>query len=317
MLTLCGKGFTKKKLRYPVVTIGNFDGVHTGHQKIIQKALRVAEPRNGEVVVLTFRPHPEHRLSPGTGPGLLTLDHEKEILIKEMGISVLWFYPFTIKTSRLTAEEFMTETVCRQISAKEIVIGQDHRLGRKGEGTSDFIRKWGKKEGIRVHLVLPKKAEKVKISSTWVRKWLHHGDIHRVNRLLGHPYMFSGKVIKGHGVGRTLGFPTANIRAEVRDKLLPGSGVYFVRAKTGRKMYDGALFVGKRETFLDTNFSAELHFMNFKGDLYGRNVLIYVVARIRDIRKFKEKSALAKKIKTDLEEINKIKQKNKRMLEVL
>jgi riboflavin kinase/FMN adenylyltransferase len=295
------------------VAIGNFDGVHLGHRKVVEILKKRAVKCKGASVVVAFDPHPEHVLSPETGPKLLTTVDEKRVLLEELGVDAFVALAFDTALAELPPLQFIRRYMLEQLGAGEIVVGRDHRFGRRAEGDADFIRKTARELGLRTEVVEPVLQGGKQVSSTWIRKWLAHGDLERANALLGHPYLIAGEVVRGEGVGRRLGFPTCNLRAASPHKLVPSGGVYRAKVKVGESTFSGAFYVGSRPTFEGALQRMEVHLLDFNGDLYGEYVLLYVFQRIREDRKFRNAEELSVQIQQDVEMIRQWKEEDRPM----
>jgi riboflavin kinase/FMN adenylyltransferase len=303
MFLIEGEEFHNSLNQYPVVTIGNFDGVHRGHRKILEQGLKKARTHNGHLIVLTFFPHPEQILFPEKAPKLLCSNEEKAFLMSQLEVDALWVIPFSKALAALTAEKFLLDYVIHPIHPKEIVLGHDHRFGKQTDGKAETVKEICDRFSIVTDMVEPVMTQGERISSTKIRQLLNLGNIQEANLLLGHPYMIAGTVVKGEGRGKQLGFPTINIQLPVREKQLFPDGVYQVGVKAKEKNYLGALYVGERPTFNKKEKTIEIHILNFKDDLYGQNVLIYMNRKIRDDQKFKNAEDLINQIQIDIKSI--------------
>lgn len=283
-----------------VLTTGTFDGVHLGHRAILTYLEERARLVGGVPTLVTFDPHPREVIA-GVHVPLLTTMAERADLVESLGIERFVVLPFTRDLSNLEPEAYVTDVLLGQIGAKEIVIGYDHRFGRKARGDRDLLEALGREHGFSVD-VIPEQIEAgVTVSSTEIRQRLIAGEVERAAALLGRPYRFAGTVVRGEGRGRTIGFPTANVQPDHPRKLLPGVGVYAVRAhgETGDRL-DGMMNVGRRPTFeQDGALKAEVHLFGTDADLYGRRIAVDVIARIRDERRFDGPNALVAQLRED------------------
>lgn len=285
----------------PVVTIGSFDGVHKGHVQVIASLKRVAEYLQGETVIISFEPHPREVLYPlEKKPGILTTLDEKAAILESLGVAHLIILPFTRALAELTYSDFVRNLLVDRIGVKGLVIGYDHRFGRNREGTFDKLKVLSEKYHFYLEQEEVYEEHDINISSTKIRNALQIGDVVRVNEFLGYSYSLSGIVVQGDQIGRRMGFPTANIELKDERKLLPAVGVYAVKVFVGDNSYQGMLNVGVRPTVSCSGVvRIEVHIFDFKGNLYGCNVRIALVARIRGERKFDGKEELAEQLHRD------------------
>jgi len=286
------------ELKNPVATIGNFDGVHLGHRQIFQQLKNAAADLGGVSVVITFAPHPLKVLPSGKKLRLISTYEEKELLLEASGIDFLLVIPFSKQFAALTAREFVSDVLVRTLGIKKLIIGYDYAFGRNREGNIGLLRQLGKEFGFAVEVLEPIWDGKTIFSSTNIRKMIKDGNVRGVVALLGRQFSIKGKVIHGHNRGKALGFPTANLQTE--KELIPKCGVYAVKVKIDQKMYDGACNIGPNPTFDDEAISIEVFIFDFAGDLYGRNMEIFFIDRIRDERKFPDAATLQRAIETDV-----------------
>lgn len=283
-----------------VLTTGTFDGVHIGHRAILTYLVDRARRVGGVPTLVSFDPHPREVIAGIRVPLLSTLS-ERADLAEALGIERFVVLPFTRDLSNLEPEAYVTDVLLGQIGAKEIVVGYDHRFGRKARGDRDLLEALGRVHGFSVD-VIPEQIEAgVTVSSTEIRQRLAAGDVERAAALLGRPYRFAGTVVRGEGRGRTIGFPTANVLPEHDRKMLPAIGVYAVRAReTDGEWREGMMNVGKRPTFeQDGALKAEVHLFETEADLYGRRLVVDVIARIREERRFSGPDALVAQLRED------------------
>ncbi len=286
----------------PVVTIGTFDGVHLGHQKVIGRLKEIAASVDGETVIFTFSPHPRFIVSPEeTKLRLLTTPGEKLQLLEKAGINHLVNYPFTREFSQLSYAEFVETILVGRIKTYCLVIGYDHKFGKNREGGFDFLNGCAEKFGFRLEKLDALVEDNIHISSSRIRSALQEGDIIRANQMLGYEYTLSGKVVMGRRLGTTIGFPTANIESSDVYKLIPAHGVYAVRVIAGGELYKGMMNIGTRPTFNQNadQRSIEVNIFGFSGDLYGEIVTLRFVGKIRDELKFAGTEALVEQLKSD------------------
>ena len=284
------------KMRY-VATIGFFDGVHRGHQCLVSQVCELAHSLSCPSLIITFDRHPRQVRQSEYIPQLLSTLSEKKTLLSSCGIDRLEVLSFTEEMSRLTALSFMQQVLGAQLNVHTLVMGYDHRFGCNGGMFSDYAE-WGKQTGIDV--VLAHELEGEKVSSSRIRRFLAEGDVKQANRLLGYPYSLQGSVVSGHQIGRHIGFPTANVEVQ-KEKLLPACGVYAVRVKVEKEYaYDGMLCIGHRPTLRNGNeLSVEANLFGFSGDLYGKQVTLSLVDRLRDEQPFSSVQALQQQLKQD------------------
>ncbi|GAB5416495.1 MAG: bifunctional riboflavin kinase/FAD synthetase [Crocinitomicaceae bacterium] len=301
------QGFeTLEDIPNPVLTIGTFDGVHLGHQKIINRLNEEAEKVGGESVLFTFYPHPRMVLYPDShGLKLIQTQVEKIDKLRRFGLQNIIVHPFTKDFSRLTALEFVRDYLVNQLKVKKMVIGYDHQFGKNREGSIDFLRDVSDTYGFEVIEIPAKEINDVNVSSTKVRNAIQQGELAQVQHFLGEPFELHGRVVNGQAMGRQIGFPTANIDVESDIKLLPKSGVYAVNIMMGDGMiYEGMMNIGHKPTVADTNqLSIEVHLFDFKGDLYNQYVTVQLLSRFRDEQKFDSVYDLKEQLQKDESDI--------------
>lgn len=285
----------------PVVTTGTFDGVHLGHQRIIQRLKEVAQKEGGETVLLTFHPHPRLVLFPGTPLSLLTTQEEKAMLLERAGIDHLIVYPFTREFSQLSSNEFIRNILVERIGTKKLVIGYDHHFGHNREGSFEHLKEFGPVYGFTVEEIPAQDVDNVNVSSTRIRNALNSGNIAVANTYLGYQYFLSGTVVKGKQLGRTLGYPTANIQVQDPHKLVPADGIYAVKVGYGNNILKGMLSIGMNPTVNGQSRTIEVNIFNFDKDIYGETITIWFHSRIREEVKFESLEAMVKQIDNDKE----------------
>jgi len=285
----------------PVVTIGTFDGVHLGHQKILQTLLDEAQRIDGESVLLTFYPHPRMILYPEShGMKLLQTQAEKMEKLAEFGLQNLIIYPFSFDFSRLTALEFVRDILVNKLHVRKIVIGYDHQFGKNREGNIQYLKDIAETYEFEVIEIPAQDIDEVNISSTKIREALLKGDVKRAAVFLGQCYQLSGKVIRGRALGRTIGYPTANIEVNSDLKLVPGIGVYAVEVYVEGKTLRGMLNIGRRPTVVSTdNVNLEVHILDFQEDIYDKVITLRFIEWIRDEQKFESVEALKQQLQKD------------------
>jgi riboflavin kinase/FMN adenylyltransferase len=282
-----------------IVTIGTFDGVHLGHKKILEKIVENAHSQNCESLVLTFFPHPRTILQADSEMKQLNTLAEKTNLLSALGIDNLVIHPFDAAFSRLTAEEFVKQVLVDTFKIKKIIIGHDHRFGRNRTANIDDLIEFGNKFGFEVEEISAKEINEVSISSTKIRNALTEGNIELANNYLGYYYSLTGIVSKGKQLGRTIGFPTANIKIVEEYKLIPQNGVYIVQSNLDGIMYHGMMNIGTRPTVDGTTQTIEIHFFDFQKELYNQKITISLLHRIRSEQKFESVDALKKQLDKD------------------
>ena len=288
------------KLVRPVLTIGNFDGVHRGHQALFERVKEWAKEIEGQSVVMTFHPHPMVVLSPENRPQFITPYERKLQLIEDSGVDVTIVAPFDRDFARVSAPHFIEEFLVERIRVRAIVVGHDYRFGRNREGDTRLLKEMGKRFGFEVETVAGIEIDGILVSSTAIRKLIKDGDLQRANKLLGRPYEIRGKVIKGRDRGgRILGFPTANI--QLGDQISPKFGVYVVEVDVNGTTYGGAANLGVNPTFGDNRVSLEVYILNFNRNIYGKTIVVRFLSRIRDETAFSSPKALKEQIQRDVE----------------
>lgn len=294
-------------LKNAVVTIGTFDGVHIGHQKIIARLTETAAQIGGEVVLLTFFPHPRMVLFPDDNDLVLLNTLEEKIkLLEKYGVRHLLVYPFSKEFSRTSSTEFVRDILVNKIGTKKLVIGYDHHFGRNREGSFNELLELSSLYGYEVEKIPEQDIDDVAVSSTKIRKSLLSGDIKTATAFLGHPYSITGKVVKGKQIGRTLGFPTANIHVEEKYKLIPANGVYAVNVEINTRLLKGVLSIGNRPTFDNGERSIEVHIFNFNEDIYNSSLSIYFNGFLRPDLKFDSAETLKSQMLQDKEQAIKL-----------
>ncbi|WP_114750791.1 bifunctional riboflavin kinase/FAD synthetase [Pleomorphovibrio marinus] len=274
-------------IQHPVVTIGTFDGVHLGHQKILKRLGEIANAINGETVLVTFWPHPRMVLNPeGHNIKLLSSFEEKKALLRQYGVDHLISIRFTKAFSQTSSQSFVEDILIEKIGTQKLVIGYDHRFGRGREGSFEHLKANQDKYGFELEEISRQDIDNNGISSTKTRVALESGDLDTAKAFLGRPYELSGTVIKGKQIGRSLGFPTANIEVANPNKLIPMDGVYVVEVEWEGMLKEGMLNIGNRPTLSGQNKTVEVHVFEFEGDLYGKQIKVYFHDFLRREKKF-------------------------------
>lgn len=286
-------------LPYAVATTGTFDGVHIGHQRIIQRLNQVAEKFGGESVLLTFDPHPRQVLQPEVNLNLLTTLTEKIALLEKTGLQHLIIHPFTLEFSRTSSLDFVRDLLVNRIGVKKLVIGYDHHFGRNREGSFEHLKEFGPVYGFDVEEISAQLIDEVAVSSTKVRNALNSGAVEQAKDYLGHPYTIQGVVTAGQQLGRTLGFPTANLQLESHHKLIPAHGVYAGYATILGRRHPCMCNIGVRPTLGQTQTVVEVHLLHFHGDIYHQTLELELYHRLRDEKKFEGLDALKIQLQKD------------------
>jgi riboflavin kinase / FMN adenylyltransferase len=286
----------------PAVAIGNFDGVHLGHQALVGAAVADARADAGTPMVLTFDPHPARVIAPERAPRtLLTLEQRAEVLA-ELGIDVVAVLDFDAALAALSPEEFVGEVLVRRLGAKVVVVGERFRFGHARAGDAALLARLGAASGFRVHALPVVLQDGQPVSSSRIRAALAEGDVVAAARLLGRPFFIDGRVVRGDGRGRQIGVPTANL--ESLNESLPANGVYAAWARTAKdaKHWPAVVNLGQRPTFEGRGGSLEAHLLGFLGDVYGSLLRLSFVKRLRDERRFAGAAELVEQIRRDVED---------------
>jgi len=282
-----------------VVALGVFDGIHLGHREILTRAVTRARAARLAAVACTFDRHPMEVLQPDRAPLPITTLDERLALIAATGIDTTLVLPFTRELAAIEPETFVRDVLVERLRARVVVVGTDHRFGRGARGDARLLERLRPELGFDVEVVLPLAIDGEPVSSTEIRTALARGEVERAARLLGRPYRACGRVVQGAGRGRTLGFPTANLRMDL--PLLVPTGVYACRARCGSATYRAMVNVGNRPTFEGQTFAIEAYLLDFSGDIYDRSVCLDFHRRVRDERKFGSVEALKEQIARDVE----------------
>jgi riboflavin kinase/FMN adenylyltransferase len=279
--------------------LGTFDGVHIGHKKILERITQNTENGKYESLVLTFFPHPRMVLQEKSEIKLLNTIDEKIDLLEMAGIENLVIHPFDEKFSRLTAEEFVSTVLVKQFNIQKIIIGHDHRFGRNRTANIDDLIAFGKQYGFEVEQISAQEINDISVSSTKIRTALEEGDISLANEYLGYDYFLTGTIIKGKQLGRTIGFPTANLKIEENYKLIPRNGVYIVSSFINNERFFGMMNIGYNPTVGGENQSIEINFFDFNQDLYHQKITVSILQRIRSEQKFESVLLLKTQLEID------------------
>lgn len=298
MITIRSIDEIPKGLPLPVVTIGNFDGVHLGHREIFRRVREAASACGGVSMVITFEPHPLTVVPAQRSIQLITTAAEKEVLIGAAGIDYLLVIPFTPEFSQFAAGDFVSEVLMGRIGLRRLIIGYDYAFGRNREGNIDLLGNLALKYGFTLEVLSPIGSGGHVFSSSEIRNMVRAGEVDRVAALLGRHYSLGGRVVRGHGRGCSLGFPTANV--ETDHELFPADGVYAVKVRIGSGMYDGACNIGRKPTFGAESRTIEVHLIDFVGDLYGQSLRIFYIERLRGEQEYPDAAALRNAINADV-----------------
>ena len=294
-----------EKIHHPVITIGTFDGVHIGHQKIIKQLNEEAEKVNGESVLFTFYPHPRMVLYPEShGVKLIQTQEEKLAKLQKMGLKNCIVFPFTFEFSRMTALEFVRDFLVNKLHVKKLVIGYDHQFGKNREGSIQFLKDICDTYDFEVIEIPAQDIDEVNVSSTKIRDAILEGNIEKANDYLGDLFELSGTVVKGNQLGRTIGYPTANIVLNSDLKLIPGNGVYAVRVLVRGTWFDGMMNIGMRPTVSSNGGrTIEVNIFDFDETIYDETVTVQFLSKWRDEQKFNGLDELKNQLKIDEETI--------------
>ncbi len=294
----------QKPLKNAVITIGNFDGVHIGHQALFHEVIEHAAAVSGTSVAVTFEPHPIRVLTQNNHPPLITLYEQKVELIERSGIDMLIIIPFTREFASMSAKAFVQDLLIRRIGMKAVVVGKDYTFGRDREGDLNLLRTFAKEFDFEITVAdwvsMPREGVG-RISSTKIRQLVTEGRVSKAHKMLGRHYQIRGTVVTGRNRGgKLLGFPTANIK--LNDELCPKTGVYAVTVQHHGKWYNGVANIGFSPTFDDHIFTVEVYILDFEEDIYGQKIRVNFVKRLRDEKKFSSVAELAEKIQNDVKE---------------
>lgn len=298
MRIIRGIGKLRQRYKNPVIAIGVFDGLHHGHQRVIHHTIKRARRINGTAMVMTFFPHPVNVLRPREHlPLIVSLPYRLK-LIEQLGVDICIVIPFNKRFAHLTPEKFIKRYLCEKIKPKEVIVGDDFRFGQNREGTLDYFRSAGKRYGFEVDTIHVKRGGKKTVSSSRIRKFIAAGKLREASHLLDRPVSILGRVVHGDARGKTLGYPTANINPY--NVILLPPGVYLVNIRFKRRTYHGIANIGQRPSFKKKGkVNIEVFIFDFKKDLYGKEIVIEFMKRLRDEQQFPSKTALIKQIRID------------------
>jgi riboflavin kinase / FMN adenylyltransferase len=289
-----------ERFKNPVLTIGNYDGLHMGHRLIIERVKKRAREIDGTAMLITFDPHPHHLLRPERELAAITTKEEKKRLIEETGIDVLFILPFTREFAEMSPETFVNTILIGPLTIKGLIIGFDFKFGWHGKGDISFLKKVSREHGFFLEVIPAVTLDGEKIGSNRIRKFVVDGDVERAAKMLGRPYMIAGIVRHGAGRGRLMGFPTINLETEY--PLIPNNGVYITQVEVDGRPYQGVTNVGFNPTFGQGQArSIETFMLDFEGDLYDENVKLFFLKRVREEVKFASVDGLKERIGKDIE----------------
>jgi riboflavin kinase/FMN adenylyltransferase len=298
-----------RPLAAPAIALGNFDGVHVGHQRLIERAVARAAEVDGDAVVYTFDPHPARVLAPKYAPPLITSRERKLELFAELGISVCVLEPFTPELAAMSPQTFLQQIVVDTLQARHVVVGYDFTFGKKRAGTTATLTEFGAAHGFETEIIEPVTVEGIIASSTKVREMVLEGNMEGAALLLGRPFDVDGQVVRGDGRGRTIGFPTANV--DMSTELVPATGVYAVRLllldDAAGTAIPGVANLGTKPTFKDDDAVAlEVHLFDFDEDIYGRPVRVSMIERLRGEKRFSGVEELVAQIRADADDAREV-----------
>lgn len=282
----------------PVLTLGNFDGIHLGHQLLLQRVVADAKEMGGRSVVLTFEPHPLQLLAPARAPRLILTHKDKMILLHSFGVDVVIIQTFNSAFAEVEAEAFVRRYLVERVGVRKMWVGKDLRFGKGRKGRVEDLIRWGAQAGFAVGIVEPVELAGVRISSSRIRNLIEQGEVGQAERFLGRYHFVSGRVVPGHQRGRQLGFPTANIVP--RTEVLPRDGIYATFMQVDDRLWPSATNIGTNPTFGKGPRTVESYLLDFSGDLYGRSVRLFFVSRIRDEKKFSCAESLVEQMREDV-----------------
>ena len=282
-----------------IVTLGTFDGVHIGHNAILDKICKVAKHENLESVILTFFPHPRKIVSNNYDIKLLNTIEEKAILLEKKGIQNFIVHPFDKTFSELSPREFVTQVLVDKLNIQKIIIGHDHKFGKDRAADFNDLINFGKEFGFEVEEISAQQINEVSVSSTRIRNSLLEGNVSLAKDYLGYPYVLTGNVVKGNQLGRTINFPTANIEIPEDYKLIPKNGVYIVTANVSNQTVFGMMNIGVKPTLGENKLAIEVHLLDFDKDIYKQKIQVHILERLRDEQKFESFEALKSQIELD------------------
>lgn len=280
-----------------VVTIGNFDGLHKGHQVLINKAVEYGKKQNIKSIVFTFENHPGNYFNSSSIKNIIT-NKEKIRILQKLGVDVIISIPFDEYMTKISADDFVKDILVKKLGAQKVIVGHDFTFARNKEGDSNLLKILAARYDFEVEIVKPIKINNIRVSSTYIRNLVAQGSVSRVKEYLGHDYEIEGEVIHSKKLGRQLGFPTANIEAK-DDMLIPRCGIYATKVNIDEKIYFGATNIGYNPTVKGEKLSIETNILNFDEDIYGKVIKIEFLERIREEKKFNSLEELKSQLKKD------------------
>jgi riboflavin kinase / FMN adenylyltransferase len=289
-----------KKNGRPIITVGTFDGVHQGHQKVIRYLVDRARNAKTPAIVYSFTPNPYYVVKGVSGQFLLTTDDEKLGLLESLGVDMVVLQPFTKEFAAILPEVFVAKYLVHHLRPQKIVAGYSHVFGNDGEGSETLLKECGKRFDFSVDVINAIELQNEKINSTTIRNYLKLGNVDKARFMLGRPYAVSGTVIKGEGRGRTLSMPTANLKPDWDQKIIPANGIYVGKARYKNEIYQGLIYCGKKPTFhADAPAGVEVHLFNFDQDLYNEKITIDFLTRVRGDKAFGGQDELVRQFADD------------------
>jgi riboflavin kinase/FMN adenylyltransferase len=294
----------------PVLTLGNYDGVHLGHKQIFQQVIDSAHRQSGTSIIFTFEPHPLQVLSPNHAPPMLNTFRRKMELFESFGIDVVICAEFTLEFAAMPPEDFVQKILVEKVGVQEVFVGYDYAFGKGKKGTTEALKRMGEEKNFKVTIVPAYTLEGEVVSTTGIRKRVQNGEMEEVSRMLGRTYATEGIVVPGDHRGKTLGFPTANIYSH--NQIYPKRGVYAVQVEHSGQLYDGVVNIGTHPTFGEGDVTIEVHIFDFHEEIYGQFVRVLYVKRIRDEVAFKSKEDLIQQSKKDINEAERLLEKRNR-----
>ncbi len=284
-----------------VLTIGTFDGIHIGHNKILKTLVEESKKNKLSSLIITFFPHPRMILQKSNEIKMIDTIDEKIHLLEKAGIDNLIIHPFDHNFSKIRAKDFVEDILVNKLKIKQIIIGYDHRFGKDREASVEDLKKFGLDYMFNVNEIPAQEIDSIAISSTKIREAILTGEIKKCNEFLGRNFMLTGKVVYGEGLGKKMNFPTANIKIKENYKIIPKNGVYLVKTALNSNIYFGMMNIGVRPTVGGKNKSLEIHFFNFKDNIYNKTISIEIISKIRDEEKFSSIDELKIQLKKDEE----------------
>lgn len=281
------------------VTIGTFDGVHIGHRKVIQDLIKKAKKQRADALLLTFFPHPRMVLQKEDDIKLINTIDERIKLLEKTGLKILLIHEFSEAFSKQTALDFVRNILVNKLNISKLIVGYDHHFGKNRSGDFEQLKEYGHTYGFKVKRTAQQNFKNFAVSSTKIRNAIENGDIYMANKFLGYCFMLSGKVIKGKNLGEKLGFPTANLFIKEPYKLIPKTGAYVVKSEIDNKCIFGMMNIGYRPTVSGKHQTIEIHFFNFKNNLYGKKIQVDILHFLRDEQKFESVQALKNQLVKD------------------